>query len=115
MNTNAKTDWDLVAENPAFRKLLAAKKRFIVPATILFIVYYFLLPVSVGYWPEVMSAPVWGPLNLAYLFALSQFLVAWLIAYLYVRAANRFDQMGKEILEDLDRAKARQAAAKGTL
>ncbi len=109
-----KTDWDLVAENASFRGLLAAKKRFIVPATIFFIIYYFLLPVSVGYWPDVMSTPVWGPVNLAYLFALSQFLVAWFIAYLYVRAADRFDQMGKEILEDLQRAKARHADSKET-
>ena len=111
----AKTDWDLVAENADFRKLLAAKRRFIVPATVFFIVYYFLLPVSVGYWPELMSTPVLGPVNIAYLFALSQFLVAWLIAYLYVRAADRFDRMGREILEELGREKIRQTATKGTI
>jgi uncharacterized membrane protein (DUF485 family) len=40
-----------------------------------------------------------GPINLAYLFALSQFFVAWLIAGLYVKAANNFDRLSKDILE----------------
>jgi len=99
------SDWDIVANNQEFRELMAAKARFIVPATICFIVYYFALPLLVGYAPEFMSTPVIGPVNIAYLFALSQFFVAWLIAYLYVRAANRFDEMGKNVLAHLARQK----------
>lgn len=97
------SDWDVVAHNEEFKDLMAAKARFIVPATVFFVVYYFALPVLVGYAPEFMSTPVIGPVNIAYLFALSQFFVAWLIAYLYVRAANRFDQMGRNVLDHLDR------------
>src|SRR5262245_28440457 len=99
------SDWDVVANHPEFKELMAAKVRFIVPATIFFVVYYFALPVLVGYAPELMATPVIGPLNLAYLFALSQFFVAWLIAWLYVRAANRFDRMAEKVLEDLARQK----------
>jgi uncharacterized membrane protein (DUF485 family) len=40
-----------------------------------------------------------GVINVAYLFALSQFLVAWVVAALYVRAANRFDAMARRIVE----------------
>jgi len=97
------TDWDVVAGNPEFKALMRAKKRFIVPATIFFIVYYFALPILVGYAPEFMSTPVVGPVNVAYLFALSQFFVAWFIAFLYVRAAARFDEQGRAVLEHLDR------------
>ena len=97
------TDWDVVAGNPEFKALMRAKKRFIVPATIFFIVYYFALPILVGYAPEFMSTPVVGPVNIAYLFALSQFFVAWFIAFLYVRAAARFDEQGRAVLEHLDR------------
>jgi len=46
-----------------------------------------------------------GYLNLAYLFALSQFFVAWLIAGLYVRAANNFDRLAKDILNKAEDAK----------
>ena len=100
-------DWDIVASNPQFKKLMAAKVRFIVPATVFFIAYYFALPILVGYAPELMATPVIGPVNIAYLFALSQFFMAWLIAYLYVRAANRFDRMAAEVLTDLGNRKQR--------
>jgi uncharacterized membrane protein (DUF485 family) len=100
------SDWDRVAANPEFRDLMAAKARFIVPATLFFIVYYFSLPISVGYAPEFMSKPVWGPVNIAYLFALSQFFMAWIIAWLYVRAAGKFDQMAQRVLTHLSRQQA---------
>jgi uncharacterized membrane protein (DUF485 family) len=98
------TDWDRVAANQEFKRLLAAKKRFIVPAVLFFVTYYFALPVLVGYAPEFMSRPV-GVVNLAYLFALSQFFMAWGVAALYMRAAARFDAMGKRILSHLDEQK----------
>jgi len=93
------TIWDRISESEDFKDLMAAKARFIVPATIFFVVYYFALPVLVGYWPELMRRQVIGVLNIAYLFALSQFFVAWLLAYLYVRKASKFDEMAKRILE----------------
>jgi uncharacterized membrane protein (DUF485 family) len=95
------TDWDRVAANAEFKELMAAKARFIVPATLFFIAYYFALPVLVGYAPEFMSKPVIGPLNIAYLFALSQFLMAWFIAFAYMRAAGKFDAMAKSVLAHL--------------
>ncbi len=99
------SEWDIVARNDEFKDLMAAKARFIVPATIFFVVYYFALPVLVGYAPELMSTPVIGPVNIAYLFALSQFFMAWLIAWLYIRAAGRFDQAGRRVLDHLARTR----------
>ena len=96
-----KTDWDHIAKNPEFEELLAAKARFIVPATVFFIVYYFALPILVGYYKDFMSTPVIGPVNLAYLFALSQFFMAWIIAGLYMRAASRFDKMAARVVQHL--------------
>ncbi len=91
-------DWDAVAATAEFRGLLAAKRRFIVPAVIFFVIYYFALPVLVGYAPGFMSRRVFGVINLAYIFALSQFFVAWAIAGLYVRAAGKFDARAQEII-----------------
>src|SRR5689334_6465815 len=86
-----------VAASEDFRELVELKRTFIIPATIFFIVYYFALPVAVGYAPAFMATPVWGPVNLAYLFALSQIFMAWIVAALYVRAAGEFDEMGRRI------------------
>src|SRR5262252_4448187 len=92
------TQWDRIAASREFKDLMATKKVFIVPAFIFFVVYYFALPVLVGYAPQFMATKV-GHVNLAYLFALSQFFVAWLIAGLYVKAASDFDRLAKDILE----------------
>ncbi|MEW6303412.1 MAG: DUF485 domain-containing protein [Verrucomicrobiota bacterium] len=96
-------DWDRIAAMDEFKELLAAKARFVVPATVFFIVYYFALPVLVGYAPEFMEKKVFGEVNIAYLFALSQFFMAWIMAALYVKAADRFDRMAHHILEKFNR------------
>ena len=96
------TQWDKIAASPQFKDLMATKKVFIVPAFIFFVVYYFALPVLVGYAPAFMSTKVIGNVNIAYLFALSQFFVAWIIAALYVKAANDFDRLSKDIIEKAD-------------
>lgn len=93
------SDWERVAALAEFRQLLAAKRRFILPATLFFIVYYFALPLLVGYAPELMKRPVWGPVNAAYLFALSQFFMAWFLAALYVRNASQWDRLARRIIE----------------
>ena len=84
-------DWAEFERLPEFRSLLRAKRAFILPATVFFVTYYFALPALVGYWPEAMSTRVFGPINIAYLFALSQFVMAWTLMALYVRRARRFD------------------------
>ena len=101
--------WEHVAAMDEFKLLLIAKAEFVIPAVLVFVVYYFLLPISVGYFPEFMSKRV-GPVNLAYLFALSQFFVAWLIAALYVRGARKFDDFGRRIIDNLE---SRDAAKGG--
>lgn len=94
-------DWDRVAAMEEFKSLVVAKRKFILPATIFFIIYYFALPVLVGYAPTLMAKKVLGVVNLAYLFALSQFFMAWVLAALYVRAAGKFDGMVRNIINKL--------------
>lgn len=91
-------DWDRLAAAPEFKKLLADKRRFIVPATVFFVVYFVSLPVLVGYAPRLMETNLLG-VNLAYLFALSQFLMAWVVAGLYVRAAAKWDEAAARVIE----------------
>ena len=97
-----KTEWDRIAETREFKDLMAIKKTFIIPAFVFFIVYYFLLPILVGYAPQFMATKVIGVVNLAYLFALSQFFMAWTVAWLYVKAANNFDRLAKDIIKQAE-------------
>ena len=48
-----------------------------------------------------MKTPVWGKVNLAYLFALSQFLMTWILCAAYVRVAKRWDLMNEALLARL--------------
>jgi len=95
-------DWTAIEQRSDFKALLAAKRRFILPATIFFLVYYMALPVLVGYFPEAMKKPVWGAVNVAYLFALSQFAMTFIVAALYVRESREWDRMEHELLASLD-------------
>jgi uncharacterized membrane protein (DUF485 family) len=90
--------WDRIATSARFQDLMARKKAFIRPAFLFFLVYYLLLPILVGCAPTLMSSRVFGSVTLAYLFALSQFLVGWVIAGLYLRASAKFDKVVEDLL-----------------
>ena len=92
------TDWRSIAASAPFKDLITLKKAFIVPAFIFFLIYYISLAVLVGYAPKLAAMRVIGTVNVAYLFALSQFVVGWVIAALYLLAASKFDSLAEHIL-----------------
>ena len=55
----------------------------------------------VGYWPGMMSTRVAGHINVAYLFALSQFGMAWLLMAAYVLRAKRYDRMAEALVQQI--------------
>ncbi len=91
-------EWDALAADPEFQALVHARRRFIIPAAIFSILFYLALPASVGLFPEAMSRPAIGPLTYAYVFALVQFVVAWVLLATYMRVAKSFDTMAAQIL-----------------
>jgi uncharacterized membrane protein (DUF485 family) len=91
-------DWQIIENSSDFRELVREKRHFIIPATIFFLIYYFGFLVLVGYFPSVVEVNVIGNINLAYLLALSEFVMAWIIVYLYVRRAGLFDKLANAIL-----------------
>lgn len=91
-------DWEKIAGSNEFKELIRAKRRFIIPATTFFVIYYFALPYLVGYHAAFMQQKVWGEMNLAYLFALSQFFMAWTLAAFYVTAATGWDRKAAALL-----------------
>lgn len=93
-------NWEAIEAKPAFRQLLSRKARFIIPATIFFLVYYLALPVLVGWFPDLMKQTIWGKVNIAYVFALSQFLMAWIIAFIYVRKASVWDKEAASVIQE---------------
>lgn len=97
--------WEKIAQDPAYRSLVASKARFIIPATIFFTVYYFALPILVGYWPELMKKEIIGHVNIAYIFAFSQFFMAWILAGIYVLVAGTWDKKADAVIERIHQSR----------
>ena len=96
-------DWKAIVADPRFQSLHHKKTRFLWGLMVFAIVFYFLLPIGAAYFQELYRIQVWGPINVGLLFALSEFVVAWGIAFIYSRRANReFDALAAEIIRDVD-------------
>jgi uncharacterized membrane protein (DUF485 family) len=65
------------------------------------LIFYFLLPISTAYFQDILKVKIWGVINVGLLFALSQFIVAWVIAIIYAKRANaEFDVRAKALIAD---------------
>jgi len=94
-------NWSAIATDPRFRSLHRKKSRFLWGLMIFSMVYYFLLPVMAAYFKDLFDTQVWGPINFGLLFALSEFVIAWAIAIIYARRANReFDAIAQELVSN---------------
>jgi uncharacterized membrane protein (DUF485 family) len=91
-------NWVAIDQDPRFQELHRKKSAFLWGLMIFSIIYYFLLPIGAAYFTDIFKIRVWGPINVGLLFALSEFVVAWGIAWIYARRANtEFDSMADQI------------------
>jgi uncharacterized membrane protein (DUF485 family) len=96
-------NWAAIDADPKFQALHRKKTFFLWGLMIFSIIYYFLLPIGAAYYQDLFKTKVWGVVNFGLLFALSEFVVAWVIAFVYSKKANaQFDAMAKEIIDDVD-------------
>lgn len=94
-------NWAAIDADPRFQALHRKKTTFLWGLMIISTVYYFLLPIGAAYYQDLFKIKVWGVVNVGILFALSEFVVAWTIAYVYSKKANaEFDAMAQEIIND---------------
>lgn len=94
-------NWVAIDADPRFQALHRKKTLFLWGLMIFSTVYYFLLPIGAAYFQDLFKIKVWGVVNVGILFALSEFVVAWTIAFVYSKKANaEFDSMAKEIIND---------------
>jgi uncharacterized membrane protein (DUF485 family) len=94
-----------IAGSKQFKHLLAVKRMFIIPALSFFLLSFMSFVMLVGYVPKLASIRVIGTVNLAYLFALFQFVLGWMIAGLYLIASENFDRLTKGVLAQTELAK----------
>ena len=100
-------DWNAVINDPRFQSLHRRKQGFLTGLMIFSIVFYFVLPIGAAYFQDLFKIRVWGVVNFGLLFALLEFIVAWLIAFYYSRRAGaEFDRLAAEIAATYEKGRA---------
>ena len=93
-------DWVAAERSPEFRELIASKRRFVVPATAFFLIWYLGFVALAGYAPDFMSESIYEGFTVGYALALSQFVMVWALGWMYVRRAeNEFDPLAERAAE----------------
>ena len=91
-------EWDALAKDPEFVALLRARRQFIVPLTIFFLLFYLALPVGIALAPGFMNSPLLESLSVANIFGFVQIVVALALLALYMHKARSFDAKAQEIV-----------------
>jgi len=80
----------------------------VVPATIFFLAWYFGFIVLAGYAPDFMGREfITDGLTVGYVLALSQFVMTWVLGWMYLRRADKvFDPLAERAREAVERAPA---------
>ena len=98
----AVTATEAVGKDPEMVELENRHQRFVWPITVFFLVYYLALPILAGVAPDLMGNKLFGQFTFGYLFALSQFLMAFVVAWVYARwAARRMDPLATDLRKKL--------------
>jgi len=95
-------EWNRIARGSQFKRLIKAKRAFILPAFLIFAAYCLLMPLLTAFAPQVMAVKV-ASVSLLYCFGLSVILLAWLMVVMYVKAAARFDVLVNDIVSEAKR------------
>lgn len=90
-----------VWQSEKFKTLISRKKRFIIPMTVFFLIFYFALPIMTSY-STVLNKPAIGPISWAWLFAFAQFIMTWALCIMYSKKSAEFDRMVEDIKKDME-------------
>ncbi|WP_245183609.1 DUF485 domain-containing protein [Lentibacillus salicampi] len=96
---NETVDFEEVEESEQFKSFMQNKKKFIIPYTIFFLIFYFLLPVLTSY-TTFLNTPLVGDISWVWVFAFAQFVMTWVLCTIYVKKAASFDNQADQIIKD---------------
>lgn len=96
---DSEIDYSAIAKSSSFQALLSEKKKFILPITIFFFCFYFLLPIMTSY-STVLNNKFIGDITWAWVFAFMQFIMTWGLCMLYSKKAARFDELAENVVNE---------------
>lgn len=100
------TDYSAIASSPSFQNLIRQKKKFLLPMSIFFLVFYFTLPIMTSY-STILNTNAVGGISWAWIFAFSQFVMTWMLCILYSRKAIKFDEIADHVITQSEKEKTK--------
>jgi len=93
-------DWVGAERSPEFQELVRRRRAFVVPATVFFLGWFLAFILLAGYAPDFMGESVYEGLTVGYVLALSQFVMVWVLSWLYLRRSDRlFDPLAARVVD----------------
>ncbi|MFP3511355.1 DUF485 domain-containing protein [Peribacillus sp. SIMBA_075] len=89
-------------ETEEFKELIQKKNAFIVPVTLFFLAFYFVLPILAAY-SDVLKGEAFFHITWAWVYALLQFAVVWIGGFVYIKKSAKYDKMAKNILNKYEK------------
>jgi uncharacterized membrane protein (DUF485 family) len=101
----ARNGMPMEAAHASVKQLIAAKLKYLVPMTIVFMVGYIGLTVLAGFAKDLMGAKLVGSVNLGFILIALNYVLSWVLAIVYGRiAADVFDPLAQKAVSDFHRA-----------
>ena len=94
------TDWKRIEQSAEFQELITRRKRFVLPATIFFLVFYMAFILLAGYAEDFMAERVYEGLTVGYTLALTQFVMVFALGLMYLKRADRdYDPLAQKVVD----------------
>ncbi|MDN7243127.1 DUF485 domain-containing protein [Planococcus sp. N028] len=94
-------DFNAIEASAGFRELMKKKKAFLVPVTVLFLGLYLLFNIIISY-TNWLDKPFIGDISWVWVFAFSLFAMTWILVTIYMKRAEKFDEMAKDTLKEFN-------------
>ena len=93
-------DWAGAARTPEFKELVRKRRSFVIPVLAFVFIWYFGFIALAGYAPDFMGKRLIDGFTVGYALALTQFVMTWILGWLYLRRSNRvFDPLARRASE----------------
>lgn len=103
MATTPGHDWSRIEASPVFRELHARRRRFVLPATVFFLLWYFGFIVLAGYAEDFMGESVYQGLTVGYCLALTQFVMVAVLGVTYLSYSRKhLDPLREQALREAE-------------
>jgi uncharacterized membrane protein (DUF485 family) len=98
--------YDRLAAAPEFSELRSRYRKFVFPATVAFMSWYFLYVLLAMFAPGFMNTEVIGNINVALVIGLLQFVTTFGLAYLYSQYSNKnLDPLARRLNDEFESAR----------